>query len=788
MFTLRPLQGVLAGLSLLVIAASTARGQTAPVSNEQVTAAIKRGVAWVYQQQNQWGTWERAQEPTGTAPDLADQGQFGELTALAMQALLTAGETDRDPRIGQAMDFVIDSDRILGTCAVGLRAQVWPLLTASPAVRQAMARDRNILLAAMHNEGRTRGLFSFRTDGRGDANDFDRDASFHAILALNALADAEIEIPDEAWRTMQRAWRAQQGRDGSWTARGTPMSETRPVSALGMTADGAAALLAADDELASSHPADCEPVPSDRYIESALTWIDNHFDHLRDANDFGGFSLRNFGLYAIARIGQISGRQYFNERDWYQDGARTLLNSQLADGSWGNLPDTCFAIIFLTRGRNPVMVSKLEYSVFGAGLGVGRGGRGLGGLVPPRFGAGGPVRAGSWNLRPRDVANLTAWVGRQVEESFNWETVSLRAPAENLHDSAVLYMAGNQPLLLSAEDRTKLKLFIEQGGMVVGNADCGSEAFSESFRRLGSELFPAYEFRNISIDSIIYTGEEYRAAAWKALPQVLELNNGVRDLMLLIPQQDPSRYFQQRQIGSRQYLYELLADILFYSVDQSGERLKGDSFLVLPDSSAPIQRTVKLARLAYDGNWNPEPGGWVRLAAVMRNTRGIDLQVSPVRLGSGQLNASFKLAHLTGTTIFYLDDAARKELAAFVRGGGTLVIDAAGGTTAFDAAAQTEIKSVFSDPVLEMLDGDNPVFSAGVHLTRPAFRRFARSRLVQTDHFRLRMARFGKGAIYYSAEDLSAGLVGEPVDGIYGYQPRVATDLMANIIDFTAGN
>ena len=42
-----------------------------------------------------------------------------------------------------------------------------------------------------------------------------------------------------------------------------------------------------------------------------------------------------------------------------------------------------------------------------------------------------------------------------------------------------------------------------------------------------------------------------------------------------------------------------------------------------------------------------------------------------------------KFAHLTGTTSFKLDDAARNEIKQFVEAGGTLVIDAAGGSGKF---------------------------------------------------------------------------------------------------------
>jgi hypothetical protein len=40
--------------------------------------------------------------------------------------------------------------------------------------------------------------------------------------------------------------------------------------------------------------------------------------------------------------------------------------------------------------------------------------------------------------------------------------------------------------------------------------------------------------------------------------------------------------------------------------------------------------------------------------------------------------------------------------------------------------------------------------------------------------------------VFYSAEDLSEGLVGQPIDGIYGYSPQIATSLMANLLTYAA--
>ena len=41
-------------------------------------------------------------------------------------------------------------------------------------------------------------------------------------------------------------------------------------------------------------------------------------------------------------------------------------------------------------------------------------------------------------------------------------------------------------------------------------------------------------------------------------------------------------------------------------------------------------------------------------------------------------------------------------------------------------------------------------------------------------------------AVFFSPEDLTAGLVGQPTDGILGYDPATATDIMRNIVVYAA--
>src|SRR6185437_16185846 len=154
--------------------------------------------------------------------------------------------------------------------------------------------------------------------------------------------------------------------------------------------------------------------------------------------------------------------------------------------------------------------------------------------------------------------------------------------------------------------------------------------------------------------------------------------------------------------------------------------------MVEPDPNVGATRGMKLARIAVGPNWDPEPGGWRRLAAILHNEDDVDMAVFSAPLGQGALTAA-KVAHFTGTTDFTLSDAGRQELKSFVQNGGTLIIDAAGGSTEFATAAERELTAMFGDAattaLAQPLARDNPIYQLPEHrIAQFEYRKWARFR------------------------------------------------------------
>lgn len=730
---------------------------------DEVEAAIRKGVEYLYSQQRN-GTWEKsaARDQKSNAHAVTG-GQWGGLTSIATYALLAAGEKPLDPRIMQACEFLRKAE-IIGNYALGMRAQVWLYLPRTDENKQAMLRDAQLLLRALSTRGNNRGLYDYIAGG----SRVDLSVSQYGVLGMWAAADFLEEVPPDYWREVENAWlRWQDRQSGGWAYQGTP-KENKPYSP-SITAAGVASLFITQEFLYSDQGLDCKgniTNPGMQAIERGLAFMAKSLPNIVDRNS--DVSHRYYTLYGVERIGVASGYKYFDKLDWYQVGADYLVRNQQNNGSWGDIPDTCFALLFLSRGRAPVMMNKIRYTSV------------------PLSPTAKPTEA-HWNQRPRDVANITRWVGKQSERVLNWQIIDLNvASVHDLHDSPILYLAGSQKVNFSAEDKKKIREFIEQGGLVLANADCGSRDFATAIRELANELYPIYEMRPLPQTHPIYTNQQFVAKRDVKRVELQGVSNGARELILLVASDDPGRAWQKRDFA-KPALFEIAANIYLYSIDKTNSLYKGQTYLVSKDTRIQPTSTLVVGRARYPGNWDPEPGGWKRLANVMHNKHKVTLQVREIDIGKEDVPEEVAVLHLTGTTAFKLDDESRKRLKAFTDRGGLLILDSCGGGGDFNTSAESELAAIFGEDarnIRQPLPSSHAIYVRPTKLESIGYRTFARGRVVGSVNVpRIRgIERDGKLIVAYSGEDLSTGIVGQPVDGIVGYTPETATEIMIRLL------
>ncbi|GAG06498.1 unnamed protein product, partial [marine sediment metagenome] len=253
------------------------------------------------------------------------------------------------------------------------------------------------------------GAYTYTSADGKPLNSYDNSNAQMATLGVWAGSRRGVKVPKKYWSLIERYWTDQQQGDGGWNYRASS-----PGASYGsMTAAGIATLFICFDELHSRDYIRANSTPAYKPLTDGLKWLGDNYSISENPVKKNRYYL--YYMYSLERVGLTSGYKYFDGHDWYAEGVAELLKRQRPDGSWsenhGQTVDTAFVLLFLARGRNPVLVNKLQYT-------------------------------GRWNTRPREMANFTRWVSSSFERTVNWQIIDVDAPVHQWHDAPILYISG----------------------------------------------------------------------------------------------------------------------------------------------------------------------------------------------------------------------------------------------------------------------------------------------------------------------------------------------------------
>jgi len=732
---LRRICVVLTGCLLLAGIPLRARSaQAAADLDSRVRRAIDRAAGHLWRR-HRGGHWDEAAAG-------AQRRDEGGRTALCVYALLTAGESHQSDRMVKTVQWLRQAE-LRSVYARSLRALALSMLPGRLGGEE-LAGDVAWLLDAARPDGAYDYLPS-----RASGDAWDNSNTQMALLALWSAARRGITIPAAYWRGAEQHWLSTQTGSGGWSY----TTARRPAYG-SMSAAGLVSLFICLD--AGGHRHFLRRGPDTTYppVQRGMEWMAEHFSAIE--NPGKGRQYFHYYLFGVLRVGLASGFKRFGGHDWYREGAAELLRTQNPDGGWGELTDTCFALAFLAKGQDPILFCKLRYP-------------------------------GAWNTHPRDLANLTRWIGYTFETSVRWQSLDVAAPEAQWHDAPVLVISGAAAPAFSPADIEKLRAYALKGGLILSEAAGNSPAFTLKMRKVYAELFPGLPLKPIDPAHPVFSAN----APLRRPMKLLGVSNGVR-LLAIHSAGDLSKPWQANAVDTHRDAFQLAANIQFHATDSASLRRRArrhEQLWPAVPARRP-RRRVAVAVLRHEGNWNPEPMARRRLALMMARDWDTELRFSapmrPAELPPG----TFPVALITGTEAFTLTPADTRALRAFARAGGLLVADAAGGKGRFHDAARNQLLTLLDDayPQVTKVPADSPIYTLpGLGIDRVAFRRAAVRvyGAVRTPQL-TQVAVGGRPAIIYSRDDITAGLVGYNGHNIRGYVPDSALALMRNLILYAA--
>lgn len=720
-------------------------------------------------------------DETETDPTGADR-VFGGNTALAVYALLAAGESPDNPKLKPAIDWLRKA-KVHGTYVIGIRLNVYSYLPHN-VVRAEAAQDQQFLFKAMipaiDPEDKTpaegHGLYDYLE--KFTAYDhIDHSVSQYAVLGMWAAEQIGLTVPEAYWRSVEQAWLRHQNKDGGWDYSGSGNNEGSTGT---MSAAGVSTLFITQDYLRRRAPVRGAP-PDQATTEP----IDRGIQFMAKRLETGMGDVTPYELFGIERVGIASGLKTIGKMDWYDAGLRAIVQKYFSGGRLGekqvvadSLYDACFCLLFLARGQKPFLVNKLRYD-------------------------------GPWNAHPRDAANLTRWYGKRIESELLWQILNIDTDPLEMHDAPVMLLSGAGQITFTNQQKASLKQFMEDGGLLVASANGQDAEFTDSMKRMLAEFFPRHSLRPLPADHLAMSSVQKPAKP----VQIMGLSNGIRELCLILHEGDSPRDWAMMRQKERPESFEVAANILAYATDKGRFRVRGDGHAVAIDPEIKAKRKATLARIQHGGNWNPEPGGWRRISALLHNQNSLSLAIEPMPLGQGKL-VGHKFAHWTGAEPFVLSDKELADLRAFIARGGTLIVDAAGGNEDFARSVERDLPRLVTGAQWEQVPADDPIFADTKPKALPhtkifetdepppkgdkvlprsvnhqdgplpvEYRRFARTGTVAPTDLDIRGLKVGRRwVVLFSPHDLSAGLVGQNIDGIKGYAPTTATEIVRRVL------
>ena len=618
-----------------------------------------------------------------------------------------------------------------------------------PQDKEAIRADAVWLVTADRN-----GAYTYDTlaGDQGDSADapWDNSNSQYGLLGVWSAAESGIAISARYWQDVQKHWITTQLPNGQWA-----YSRANDGS-LSMTCAGLASLFVTHDYLESGTYVDSsghDPLPSAQV--RGLAWLETG-DH---SIDISGATFPGYTYYGVERVGLASGYKYFGLHDWYRDIATQLLHEQFADGSWGsgNLVESAYCLLFLSRGSHPIIMNKLRFPGF-------------------------------WDNRPSDLANLAKYAGDQLERPLNWQIVPVDHGWPDWTDSPILYIASNVPPNLTPQQEEGLRAFVENGGMLFTQSDGQSPAFSKWATDLAGRLFPDYPMKPVGPDSdlfnvVIKLDHNPLAARFLKLRAV---SNGARYLMVQ-SDTDLSRAWQLHDMRDST-AFDMGLNLSVYASGKKELRNRLTSLYIPPVQAIPLH-TLKVVRLRYKGNWDPEPRAWQRMGRLFElNTSWsidvVDTDIADLKPGAADVAA------LTGTAPASFSPAEIAALRAYVKAGGVLLIDVTGGRGGFDqTVADNLLPQAFPDQQPQPIAGDFPLVSGGLpgmqQLSHPRLRLYS----LQSPNYAPTLPMilsFGAGHVIYSPLDLTSGLLGTGTWGINGYNADYSDAFVQNLLLWTA--
>ncbi|MEM1224904.1 MAG: DUF4159 domain-containing protein [Planctomycetota bacterium] len=665
----------------------SANSSQAEIDVTTVQRSIDRGVAFLRAGQNARGGWNEY------------QNQSCGLSSLCTLAMLNAGVPAKDPDLVRAIGY-LRSIQPRETYSVALQTLVFCQVGAAGDLQRIRRNVNWLTRMQLGNDAFNRGAWAYdESPGRGDPSN-----SQFALLALGAAAERGIRVEPMVFQNSIDYWRRQQLQRGGW---GYGSNSSASGS---MTCAGIASLLIARAGIPNPIDASiqcCGEGSFDESIEKGIEYLGQIFSSQHNPGD----ELRTYFyyMYAVERVGRLTGRRLIGQTDWYREGAETLVGRQDSfQGFWqgkgaaesNRFVATSFAVLFLSKGKRQVVVGRLEHPTLQAN-------------------------------HADALRQLVRHVEKDWRRDLTWQTISgQRASVTDLLQTPVIVITGQSELRLGPKLIETLKAYLDQGGTLLFDAQAGdgcgnADAFQSDVVQLCQQWYPGATIDRLSPTHPIWFAQKPADPA--------EISNdfwmyGVgaccRTPVFYSPRSLTCRWSYGDRLLVGDDIPPPIADSVGAAIAigenlvayATGRELKDklDASQIVDGTEAPPagRSAVTIASGALGAGERQVPRALPNAASLIRDRLAVEVIAvdEPMALTESSLSR-VGAVYLHGQTEFQLTPTQRDALRVYLQRYGILIGTPICGSEAFEASFRREIDLILGEDALTPMPPDHPAFT-----------------------------------------------------------------------------
>ncbi len=649
---------------------------------DKVRISIDKGIQYLRDKEKGNGNWEL---------DAESNIRKGGWSSLAMLALLNCGVPPEDEMMRRGLEYLRNIPPSQ-TYTVGLQTMVF-CLAKQPQDRDRIQRNVDWLKTAKLKDG-------WSYSERALLGAADNSNTQYALLGLHEALLYGIDVDRKLLEEVKKFFIDTQVNDGGWTYRGRG-----GLTTMTMTTAGLCNLLITGTDLdlgkqklkEDGSAELCGVYEENRPVAQALRWVANNFpSKLTTERARATFQHPFYGLYGIERVGRLTGHRFIGGHDWYRLGCEYFTNIQMADGRWDGegrqfdhwpVVATSFSLLFLSKGRTPVLMTKLAYN-----------------------------RGDDWNNKRSDCKNLVNFASKELfkGQPMAWQIFDVRSRAAEQDDqikdlvadllqSPVTFFSGHLRAP-AGKEREIIKEYLSNGGFVFAEACCGRAEFDADFREMCKEMFPDNPLVPLPDSHPVWIASGKFPVPPGDFP-LWGIQQGCKTILMYSPKAI-SGYWEGdlHKTGRGKVAFQLGANVLAYATGLEAPKPRLTEVEIFRgDLKTSVRRGfLRVAQIKHEGDWQPAPRAMRNLMSeVQKSGLDVSLETIPLPLASDNI-VDFRFLYMHGRSAFNFQKQQMNQLRFNLESGGILFADACCGSKSFDTSFRAFMEQLWEEKKLKL--------------------------------------------------------------------------------------